>query len=68
MVNKLALAIYMARNFQKIRQFFPFLKRTNNFVSSCSLKDVLIDFIKNASKIFLFLKYSKALVSTFLSN
>ena len=44
-----------------------FLKRTNS-VSSCSLRDRLIDLIKNAPKIFLFLMYSGALVTTFHSN
>ena len=46
----------------------PFLKRTNSFVSNCSLRDRLRDLVKNASKNFLFFKYSGALVTTFHYN
>lgn len=46
----------------------PFLKGTNSSMPKCSLKDWLIDFIKRASEIFIFLEYSRALVSTFHSN
>ena len=41
----------------------PFLKRTNSSVCNCLLREGFIGFIKNASKIFLFLVYSGALVN-----
>ena len=37
-------------------------------VSNCSLREGFIDLIKNASKIFLFLVFSEALVSTSLQT
>ena len=46
----------------------PLLKRTNTSLSNCSLRYGLRDLIKNASKNFIGLVYSGALVSTFLSN
>ena len=40
----------------------------NSSVPDCSLREEFIDLLKSASKIFLFLVYSGALVSTFHSN
>ena len=40
----------------------------NSSVPDCSLREEFIDLLKSASKIFLFLVYSGALVRTFHSN
>ena len=46
----------------------PFLKRANSSVSNCSLREGFIDLIKSSFKLFFFLVYSRALVSTFQLN
>ena len=50
------------------RHVTPFLKSINTSLSSCSLRDGTISFIKYASRILLLMVFTGALVSTYQLN